>query len=124
MGFCLQDTYFKTWQDDKPAAREQLAGLLYRDDQGGRRASPCPFIEPGHRGLGAGQREGRVPVCHQPRGRAPETTVRLADLGFEIGQIVDLAGGQAVRFTEQKGGVELSLSVPLGQTRLLHMLGK
>ncbi|MBN2308051.1 MAG: hypothetical protein JXR94_03720, partial [Candidatus Hydrogenedentes bacterium] len=28
LGFCVQDTYFKTWQDDNAAARAQLRGLF------------------------------------------------------------------------------------------------
>ena len=124
LGFCCQDTYFNTWQPDKPAAREQLAGLLYRmTEAAGVQAHVRSSNVDIEASVRTNEREGFLFVINH-EAAAPETTVRLADLGFAIGQVVDLAGGQAVRFTEQKGGVELSLSVPLGQTRLLHMLGK
>ena len=124
LGCCCQDTYFKTWQDNKPAARDQLAGLLYRMTQAaGVQAhvrSSNPDIEASVR---AKEAEGFSFVINHEAAQ-PDVVIRLADLGFEIGQIVDLANGQAVRFTTQQGYVELSVSVPIGQTRLLHLLRK
>jgi hypothetical protein len=124
LGFCCQDTYFRTWQDDKPATREQLAGLLYHMTQAaGAQAhvrSSNPDIEASVR---ANQTEGVLFVINHEAAQ-PDTSIRLADLGFGIGQIVDLANGQAVRLTRQNGAVGLSLSVPIGQTRILHLLRK
>ena len=45
----------------------------------------------------------------------PETTVRLADLGFPIGRIVDLADDAPVPLAERDGVVELSLSRAVGR---------
>ncbi len=124
LGFCCQDTYFRTWQDDKPVARDQLAGLLYRITQAaGVQAhvrSSNPDIEASVR---ANPAEGFLFVINHEAAQ-PDPAIRLADLGFQIGQIVDLASGQAVRFTTQQGRVELSLSVPIGQTRILRLLAK
>ena len=124
LGFCCQDTYFKTWQDDKPAAREQLAGLFYRmTSAAGVEAhvrSSNPDIEAS---LRANAKEGFLFVINH-EAAAPETTIRLTEPGFEIGQVVDLASGQSVRFTMQQGRGELSLSVPLGQTRILRLVAK
>jgi beta-galactosidase GanA len=124
LGFCCQDTYFRTWQDDKPATREQLAGLLYRmTSVAGVQAhvrSSNPDIEASVRANGT---EGFLFVINHEAAQ-PDAAISLADLGFEIGRIVDLASGQSVRFTAQKGAVELPLSVPIGQTRVLHILRK
>ena len=121
LGFCCQDTYFNTWQDDKPAAREQLAGLLYRMTRAAgvtaHVRSSNPDIEASVR---ANEREAFLFVINH-EAAAPETVIRLADLGFQIAQIVDLADGRAVRFTAKKDLAELSLSVPIGQTRILHL---
>jgi hypothetical protein len=124
LGFCSQDTYFRTWQDNKPAARDQLAGLLGRMTQAaGVQAhvrSSNPDIEASVRANGT---EGFLFVINHEAARY-EASIYLNDLGFEIGRIVDLANGQPVRFTTQKGRAELSLSVPIGQTRILHLVRK
>jgi hypothetical protein len=124
LGFCCQDTYFKTWQDQKPAAREQLVGLLYQmTEAAGVRAhvrSSNPDIEAAVRSNG---NEGFLFVINHEAPR-PEATVRLGDLGFEIDRIVDLASGQPVQLAAGQGTAELSLSVPLGQTRILRLVAK
>jgi hypothetical protein len=124
LGFCCQDTYFKTWQDDRPAAREQLTGLLDRMTKAAsvqaHVRSSNPDIEASVR---ANQSEGFLFVINHEAAQ-PDTAISLNELGFKIGRIVDLASDQAVRFTMQKGRVELSLSTPIGQTRILHLLKK
>jgi len=124
LGFCLQDTYFKTWQDDKPAAREQLAGLLAAITKTAGIAahvrSSNPDIEASVR---ANQREGFLFVINHEAPR-PETTIHLADIGFKIATIVDLADGKPIPLTREADVVQLLLSVPVGQTRLLHVLRK
>ena len=125
LGFCLQDTYFKTWQDDKPAAREQLAGLLHgMTEAAGVQAqvrSSNPDIEASVRA----NAEGRVFVCHQSRSRgAGRRPFGSPIWGSRSAKIVDLADGQAVRFTEQKGGVELSLSASPGPDPAASHVGK
>jgi hypothetical protein len=124
LGFCCQDTYFKTWQDQKPAARDQLAGLLYQMTQAaGVRAhvrSSNPDIEASVRASG---KEGFLFVINHEAPR-PETTIRLGDLGFEIDRMIDLASGQPVQFAAGQGTAELSLSLPLGQTRLFRLAAK
>ena len=124
LGFCLQDTYFKTWQDNDETARGQLRGLIGTiTETAGVRAhvySTNPDIEASIR---ANQREGFLFVINHESQRE-NTTVRLADLGFEIKQITDLADGQPVTFAPKAGRVEVEVSAPLGQTRLLHIDGK
>ena len=55
---------------------------------------------------------------------SPGTQVFLSDLEFEIGQIVDLGSGKPATWTVKDGALELSLSVPVGQTQILHLMGK
>ena len=55
---------------------------------------------------------------------SPNTVIHLADLGFEIGKIVDLADGQPMKFDVKQGSVQLDVSVPFGETRLLCVMPK
>ncbi len=124
LGFCLQDTYFKTWQDNKPAAREQLAGLLRgMTDAAGVRA----HVRSSNADIEASVRTNAASgflfaINHEAP--SPDTVIQLSDLGFDIGQITDVADGQAIPVTRKDGFVELTLSVPVGQTRLLHVTAK
>jgi hypothetical protein len=121
LGFCLQDTYFQAWQDDKPATRDQLAGLLRAmTDAAGVRAhvrSSNPDVEASVR---ANASEGVLFIINH-EAASPHAVVSLSDLGFEIGRIVDLSDGMPVPFTTNEGVVALSVSVPLGETRLLRI---
>lgn len=121
LGFCLQDTYFNTWQDDRPAARDQLTALLRAmTDAAGVHShvrSSNPDVEAAVR---ANAQEGVLFVINH-EAASPDATVSLRDVGFEIKQIVDLADGKPVPFTTKQGAVELSVSVPLGETRLLQL---
>jgi hypothetical protein len=124
LGFCLQDTYFKTWQDDKPAVREQLAGLLHgMTETAGVQAHVRSSNQDIEASLRAGAAEGFLFLIHH-EASAPDTVIRLTDFGFKIGHVVDLADGQSIPFTKKEGVVELALSAPLGQTRLFHVARK
>jgi len=124
LGFCLQDTYFKTWQDNNETARSQLRGLVEAITKtAGVRAhvhSTNPDIEASVR---ANQREGYLFVINHEAQRAG-TTVRLADLGFEVRKITDLADNRSVPFVREAGACKLELTAPVGQTRLLHIDGQ
>jgi hypothetical protein len=124
LGFCVQDTYFKTWQDQKPAAREQLAGMLHAMTKAaGVRAHVHSSNQDIEASVRANAAEGFLFVISH-EAPTPDTAICLADLGFEIGKIVDLANGQAIPFTTAEGVVQLTLSVPVGQTRLLLTVRK
>lgn len=121
LGFCLQDTYFRTWQDDKPAAREQLTGLLHAiTEAAGVRPqvrSSNPDIEASVR---AGATDGYLFVINH-EAATPTVEIMLRELGFAIGQIVDAADGKPIPFENKQGTVVLNLSVAVGETRLLHV---
>ena len=119
LGFCLQDTYFQTWEDNTPAARGQLGDLLRAMTRAtGIRphvASSNPDIEAAVR---INQREGFLFIINH-EAKAPETTVRLADLPFHIGAITNLGSGQPVDFSSDvRGEIRLDFSVPLGEVLL------
>ncbi|HQH51254.1 MAG TPA: hypothetical protein PKY01_02440 [Candidatus Hydrogenedentes bacterium] len=122
LGFCLQDTYFQTWEDDNPAAREQLRSLLHAivEETGVRPHvySSNPDIEAA---LRANDREGFLFVVnHEAQDSA--VTVELRELDFKVGGIVNLADTQPVAFTASEGTVSLNLTVPLGEVLLLNIL--
>jgi hypothetical protein len=124
LGWCLQDTYFNAWQDDKPVARAQLVALLQAmTKSAGVRAHVRSSNEDIEASVRANQKEGFLFVINH-EAPSPETVICLADLGFEIGRLVDLVDGRSVAFKGNDGVAEVRMSVPLGETRLLHILQK
>lgn len=121
LGFCLQDTYFKTWHDENVAARDQLRGLLHAMTVGaGIRPhvrSSNPDIEAAIR---ANAKEGFLFIINH-EATARETMVQLADLGFDAGRIVDVGTGEEVAFERDGMTVGLKTAVPLGEFRLLNV---
>jgi len=124
LGFCLQDTYFQTWEDDNAAARAQLGGLLHAmTEEAGVRPhvrSSNPDIEAS---LRANDHEAFLFVINH-EAREPGATVQLRDLPFPIGGIINLNDAQPVVFTNTDGAVTLDLSVPLGGVSLFNILPK
>ena len=125
MNFCLQDTYFKTWEDDNRLARYQLQSLLIFM---AIKAYVRPHVGSSNREIEASVRandkEGFLFVINHETNDA-ETGVYLADLPFSIDTIVDLASNTPLPFRRSgKDEIELSLSVPLGEVRLCHLKPK
>lgn len=124
LGWCLQDTYFRTWQDNKPVAQTQLAAVLYAmTEADGVRAhvrSSNPDIEASVRTNG---KEGFLFVINH-EAPTPDTVIDLADLGFEPARLIDLANGRRVAFETKEGVAQLKTSIALGAIRLLHIQRK
>ncbi|MCW3092913.1 MAG: hypothetical protein JWP81_3982 [Ferruginibacter sp.] len=122
LGFCLQDTYFQTYKDSNNVAREQLQNLLegiLRDAKVQSHIySSNPDIEAAVR---ANTKEGYLFIINH-ESVTPRTTVRFADVGFLVAQIVDIETGEPVEFTKTKNGGEITISAPFGTTRLLRLL--
>jgi len=119
LGFCLQDTYFKTWEDDKPAARAQLRALLRAmTETAGIRPhvySANPGIEAA---LRANEREAFLFLINH-EAQPPGTTVHIADVPFPIANIIDLDTGQPAAFAQENGNeTKLDASIPTGEVRL------
>ncbi len=124
LGFCLQDTYFHTFEKENPAARAQLRALLRgMCAEAGVRPhvySSNPDIEAVVR---ANERRAALFIINHETDRA-ETEVRLADLPFAIGRVVDLADGQDVPFSRDGEVVQLTTRAPRGTTRLFELTAK
>lgn len=122
--FCVQDTYFKTWQDKNNTARRQLRGLIRAiTETAGVRAhvySSNPDIEAS---LRANENEGFLFIINHECNE-PETTVELFDLDFEIGDIVDMADGKPISFHKKNGLVKLQIEAKFGETQLFHLVSQ
>ena len=122
LGFCVQDTYFKTWQDDQPRARDQLCGLLRAMTREARVRSHVWSANPDvEASIRANEGEGFLFLINHEAQQA-NTQVELADLPLVVGRIMDLAENRPVEFHRQGGVVRLTMPVPLGETKLLHVL--
>jgi hypothetical protein len=122
LGFCLQDTYFAAWDNDDPAARAQLRALLAAITRAaGIRShvySSNPDLEAAVR---ANEREGFLLVINH-EAREPSTTVRIAELPFRVGEVINLENGQPVAFARDgTEAIRLSVSVPIGGTILAEL---
>ncbi len=121
LGFCAQDTYFKTWQDDNAAARAQLRALLAAlPRKAGIRAhvhSSNPDIEASVR---ANANEGFLfAINHEAA--SDQAKVRIADLAFPVKEVRDLGSGAPVNFTADKETISFHLSLPTGGFRILEL---
>ena len=121
LGFCLQDTYFKTYQDGNEAARNQLRGLLHAMTE---TAGVKPHVYSSNAEIEATVRaSGKEAFVFVINHEAPtaDTAIQLANLGFEIGAITNVGGDQPIAFEKRDAGCEFALNVPLGETRILHV---
>jgi len=122
LGFCLQDTYFKTWQDKNPAARAQLRNLLNAITTAAniRPHVHCsnPDIEAA---LRASDTEAFLFVINHEAAN-PDSIIQIADLKFPVTYLVNLADEKPVAFTRHSGCIQLQTSLPIGQTQIIHLL--
>jgi hypothetical protein len=121
LGFCVQDTYSQTYRDGDPTSRNQLCSLisdLFRDAKVQPRIhSSNPDIEASVR---ANTTEGYVFLINHESSQ-PQATVRLADIGFKIKQMMDVESGEPVPFLPTRDGVEFTTTASFGSTRLLRI---
>ena len=119
LGFCLQDTYFQTFEEDDPSGRAQMGALLRAlAEQAGVRPhvrSSNPDIEAS---LRANDHEAFLFVINH-ESKAPATSVQMRELPFRIGKVTQLENDLPMAFSTGDGDVTLDLSVPLGDTALL-----
>ena len=124
LGFCVQDTYFQTWDDEDSQSRADLRELISAITAScGIRPHVCssnPEIEAAVR---ANDREAFLFLINHET-EHPAVTIRIADLPFAIGKIADLADEKEVEFSEKDGVVEFATPVGLGETRVLNVLPK
>ncbi len=124
LGFCAQDSYFQTFRDSDSASREQLRQLLWSitSDAGVRPhvRSTNPDIEATVR---LGCDAGYVFVINH-EALSPRTEIHLANLGFSVGRIVDVATQRRVAFERHGGDVSISLAVMREQPAVLRVSGQ
>ncbi len=122
LGFCVQDTYFKMWQDSDPLAREQLGGLIRAlTEQTGLRShvwSSNPEIEASVR---TGENGGFLFVINHEAER-DDTRVLLTDLGFSVGRIEDVEDGARVSFVNKGGRTEVQVTALKDKPRILRLV--
>lgn len=128
LGFCLQDAYFQTWKDEDIHSREQLYGLMnnvFADTKISPRSySSNPDMEVTIR---KNDKEAFVFVINH---ESPEaiSDVTLTDLGFEVGQIMDVEWGRTVDFVNEGDKTKFTIlaveGTPTGVTRLLRVTPK
>lgn len=124
LGFCLQDTFFHAWDEDNPAARAQLRGLLHAiAKETGVRPHVYSSNADIEASVRANDREGFLFVINHEAAE-PSVKVELRDLPFEIGEVINMAGGEPVPLVEKDGVVTLELSVPVGEVLLLDIQKK
>lgn len=128
LGFCLQDTYFQTWAKDDTRSRTQLYDLVhqvFRDTKVRSHAfSSNPDMEVAVRG---NDEEAFVFVINHESPNAI-TDVTLSDLGFSVGEILDVEWGRPVEFTQEGNQTKFTVlaveGTPTGVTRLLRVTPK
>lgn len=122
LGFCLQDTYFQTYEENADVARSQLLNLL-------RAMAASTGIHPHVRSsnpdieasIRANEHEAVLFVINH-EAAVSDTIVELRELPFGVRSIINYEDGKPVSFTGEEGRIQVALSTPLGTVQLLHLL--
>ncbi len=125
LGFCLQDTYFQTFKRNDEQSRTQLYDLIHQllkeTKVRAHGYSSNPDMEVSIR---KNEEEAFVFIInHESADAVAEVT--LADLGFEVGNIMDVEWGRPVEFRREGDLVKFTIlaveGTPTGVTRLLRV---
>jgi len=121
LGFSLQDTYFQTWKNNNINARFQLRSLLGEifQDAGivSHIYSSNPDIEASVR---ANDKEAYVFIINHETDNAT-TSIRLRDLEFRVGKILDIGSGNPCKFSKTGDLTKFEVNAPLGTTKILKV---
>ena len=124
LGFCTQDTFFRTWEADDAAARRQLYALFHAvAAQSGVRPhvySDNPDVEAAVRANG---KEAYLFVIDH---EAPTKTsrVELADLPFKAVRAVDVETGRDVPLERRGRVLALAADLTGGATKIVRLTPK
>jgi hypothetical protein len=124
LGFCLQDTYFKMWQDKNVKGRAQLGGLLRSLTE---KAGVKPHVRSSNPEIEAAVRanaKGGFLFVINHEAEKNDARIQLSGLEFSIGGIVDVDTGGKVQFTEKKGAVEVSAAASKDQARIYRLISR
>ena len=118
-GFCIQDTYFRTWKDNDINGRRNLRSLIsavFKDANiSSHICSSNPDIEASIR---TNKEQGYVFIINH-EATDSMTTVTLHDLPFSVAKIIDIETEMPVAFEAIKGG--LCFKVEAARTKLLKI---
>jgi hypothetical protein len=125
LGFCLQDTYFETWLRQDVASRSELYNLMHDIFNDTKKQSHAYSSNPDMEvSVRANEKEAFAFVINHEAPNAI-TDVTLSDLGFEVGEIVDVEWGRPVEFTRDGHQIKFTIlaveGTPTGVTRLLKI---
>ncbi|MFC1608501.1 hypothetical protein ACFL47_11085, partial [Candidatus Latescibacterota bacterium] len=122
LGFCLQDSYFKTWQDNNRDDRSTLRGLLMSlTEKAGVRShvwSSNPDIEASIRANDLG---GFLFIINH-EAKDPDTVIQLAGLDFTIGSITDMETGGNVSFEIVDDEVQLEVRATRDNVKIFRLM--
>ena len=116
-GFCLQDTYFQTWKDNDEASRAELYRLVHNvfgaTGIHSRVYSSNPDMEVAIR------RNDKAiyafVINHEAEN--PQTEVYFQDIGFEVGQVLDMDWGRPYPFERTENGIKLTVRAMEGSAQ-------
>jgi hypothetical protein len=122
LGFCLQDTYFKMWQDSNSTARAQLGGLLRSLTE---KAGILSHVRSSNPEIEASLRvhaKGGYLFAINHEAEVNGAAIQLADIGFSIGDIIDIETGRKIRFREKNGVVELHAEIARDKAKIFRIV--
>jgi hypothetical protein len=123
-GFCIQDTYFRTWKENDNRSRDDLmrmiGSVLHNSGVKSHVWSSNPGIEAAIR---ANSSEGYLFIINHEENQS-ETRVKLGGLEFTPSRIVDVENELPIIYKNVNEGIELNVIVPLGTTKVFKISGK
>ena len=123
-GFCMQDTYFSTWQTGDKASRAALMRLLRAITKSAGVApnifSSNPEIEAC---LRSNQQDAYVLVINH-EAETFQTSVRITEPAFGVKKIFNLATNRKLEFQKIGNAIEFDIEVPRDRPQLLHLVKK
>jgi hypothetical protein len=123
-GFCMQDTYFRTWKENDTKSRNDLMSIVSNVLQNTGVNSHIWSSNPGiEAAIRANSHEGYLFIINHEENQ-PETLVKLMGLKFIPSQIVNIENELPVTFKNVNKGVELKVSAPLGTTKIFRISAK
>jgi hypothetical protein len=123
-GFCIQDTYFRTWKENDGRSRDDLmrmiGSVLRNTGVKSHVWSSNPGIEAAIR---ANSSEGYLFVINHEENQS-ETLVKLNGLAFTPVRIINIENDQPVDFKNTETGIELNIIAPFGTASIFKISGK
>lgn len=125
LGFCLQDSYFQTWMKEDIKSRAQLYGLMHNIFTDTKVTSHAYSSNPDMEVTIRANENGAFAFVINHEAPNAITDVTLSNLGFEVGEIMDVEWGRPVAFMKDGSLTRFTIlaveGTPTGVTRLLKI---